>query len=84
MESGYLYREGDVLYTKILVTAWQDRQRVFDISRGLRKESSLEKDVEVVAEKIAALIRRAVPDYLLKEWEFFDEIAGMPVLDSVI
>ncbi len=83
IECGYLYREGDVLYTKILVTEWQDQNRVFDISYGLR-HGFFEEDAQAVAEKLAVLIRKTVPDYLLGEWRFANSLAGMPVLDSVV
>ena len=83
IKCGYLYREGDVLYTKILVNAWQDRNRVFSISMNLDK-GYFEEDAQVAAEKLAALIRRVVPDYLLNEWRFANVLAELPVLDSVI
>lgn len=83
IESGYLYREGDMLYTKILVSAVQDMGRLFDISKGLYK-GFFEEDAQVVAEKIAVLIKKVVPDYLLGEWRLANTLANMPVLDSVV
>ncbi len=83
IECGYLYREGGTLYTKILVSAMKDRDRLFDISNGLRK-GFFEEDAQVVAEKLAALIKKAVPDYLLGEWRFANCLANLPVLDSVV
>lgn len=83
IESGYLYREGDTLYTKILVSAMQDMDRLFDISKGLC-EGFFEEDAQVVAGKLAALIKKVVPDYLLGEWRFANSLANMPVLDSVV
>lgn len=83
IECGYLYREGDMLYTKILVNEWQDRNRLFDISSGLRT-GFFEKDALMTAEKLAALIKKAVPDYLLGEWRLANRLANMPVLDSVV
>ena len=80
---GYLYREGDVLYTKILVSTMSDSERIFDISNRLTK-GYFEKDAEAVADKIATLIKRSVPDYLLGEWRFANDLAGAPILDSVI
>ena len=82
IEQGYLYREGDTLYTKILVSEMSDRERLFDISNGLI--GVFEKEAASVAEKIAALIRRSVPDHLLGEWRFANDIASMPILDSVV
>ena len=83
IECGYLYREADILYTKILVSDMQDMDKLFDISKGLSK-GFFEEDAQAVAEKIAALIRKAVPDYLLGEWRFANQLASMPVLDSVV
>ena len=83
IESGYLYREDDMLYTKILVNAMQDRDRLFDISNGLCK-GFFEEDAQIVAEKIAALIKKVIPDYLFGEWRFANILANMPVLDSVV
>ena len=82
IEQGYLYREGDTLYTKILVSEMSDRKRIFDISNGLT--GIFAKEAAPVAEKIAALIRRSVPDHLLGEWRFANDIASMPILDSVV
>ena len=83
IKCGYLYREGDFLYTKILVSSLKDRDRVFDISNGLCK-GFFEEGAQVVAEKIAALIKKVVPDYLLGEWRLANCLANMPVLDSVV
>lgn len=83
VECGYLYRDGDMLYTKILVCSMADADRLFDITCGLYKDV-FKKDAEPVAEKMAALIKKSVPEYLLGEWRFANEIAEMPVLDAVI
>ena len=80
---GYLYREGDTLYTKILVNAMEDAERLFDISNRLTK-GYFEKDTELLAEKIAALIKKSVPDYLIGEWRLANSLASMPILDSVV
>lgn len=81
VESGYLYREGDALYTKILVNDMRDR--AFDISFRL-PESVFEKDAQVVAEKIAALIKREVPEYLLEEWQMANYLANLPIREGVV
>ena len=83
IECGYLYREGDMLYTKILVSTLQDRDKLFHISVGLRK-GIFEKDARMTAEKLAILIKKTVPDYLLGEWRLANRLANMPVLDSVV
>ncbi|MBQ8403675.1 MAG: sigma-70 family RNA polymerase sigma factor [Clostridia bacterium] len=83
IEQGYIYREGDTLYTKILVFAYADRERLFSISGELKK-GYFEKDAEAVAEKLAALIKASIPEHLLGEWGFANSLANMPVLDAVV
>lgn len=83
IECGYLYREDDMLYTEILVNTVQDRGRLFDISRGLRN-GYFEEEAALVAEKLAALIRKSVPDYLLGEWRYANDLANLPVIDSLV
>ncbi len=82
IECGYLYRDGEVLYTKILVSDMKDMYRLFDISKGL-SNGYFEAEAQKVAEKISELIRRTVPDYLLGEWRLANDLAALPVLDSV-
>lgn len=83
IECGYLYREDDMLYTKILVNTVQDKGSLFDISRGLRN-GYFEEEAALVAEKLAALIRKSVPDYLLGEWRYANDLANLPVIDSLV
>ena len=83
IECGYLYRDGDMLYTKILVCSMKDSDRLFEISNGLCK-GFFEEDAKIVAEKIATLIKKVVPEYLLGEWRLANSLANMPVLDAVV
>ena len=88
IECGYLYREGDMLYTKIIVNSLTDNytlleKDLFKISNGLR-DGYFDTDAEIVAEKIANLIKKSVPDYLLGEWRFANVLANAPVLDAVV
>ena len=83
IECGYLYRDGDMLYTKILVSSFSDRNRIFDISNDL-KNGYFEADAEIVASKVAELIKKSVPDYLIGEWRFANSLASLPILDSVV
>ena len=79
---GYLYRENDMLYTKILVNEVKDNSRLFNISGGLH--NAFEEECQIVAAKLAALIKKSIPTYLLGEWKFANILANMPVLDSVV
>ena len=83
IECGYLYRDGDMLYTKILVSALSDRDRLFDISNALQN-GYFDADAEIVAAKVAELIKKSVPDYLLGEWKLANTLASMPILDAVV
>ena len=83
VECGYLFRDKGALYTKILVCSMKDFDRLFAISKGLCR-GFFEEDAEIVAEKIAALIKKVVPEYLLGEWKLANRLANMPVLDAVV
>ena len=83
LECGYLYREGDMLYTKILVNDIKDSDRLFDISNEL-STGCFEAQAQDAAQKLAALIRNTVPEYLLGEWSFANNLANSPVLNSLI
>ena len=72
-----------MLYTKILVNSLSDGSRLFDISNNLRN-GYFDTDAASVAEKIASLIKKSVPDYLIGEWRLANTLAGMPVLDAVV
>ena len=82
IESGYLYRDGDMLYTKILVSEQKD-SHLFDLSYRL-DSSSLKSAAESTADELAALYRKAIPDYLMGEWTYANYLASMPVLDAVV
>lgn len=83
MEQGYIYREGDMLYTKLLTVEGKDWERLFEISDRL-ENGYFEKEAEAVAEKMAALIRKHIPEYLHREWRFANIVANIPVLDTVV
>lgn len=83
IESGYLYKENDTIYTKVLVTSMKENETLFDISKSLNVED-FEDEAQVIAENLAKLIKKNVPFYLLDEWSFVNEIASLPVLDSVV
>lgn len=82
IECGYLYREGDVLYTKILVNDVSDSGHLFEISNELTK-GYFDAPAEKAAADIAKLIYENVPEHLLGEWQFANNLAGMPILDSL-
>lgn len=80
VECGYLYREGNKVYTKILIHDMKDSNRFFDISNRLA-EGYFEEKAEGMAEKVAKLTKKVLPDYLMGEWEKVNRLAGIPLLD---
>ena len=80
IECGYLYREADTLYTRILVSSLNDD--VFAISNKLYN-GYFEKTAEDIAKQLAVLIRRFVPDYLMGEWRLANNLAALPMLDAL-
>ena len=83
IEQGYLYREGDMLYTKILVSEVDTQEELFKLSCNLKNEY-FDAEAEAVAEKLAKLIKASIPEYLWGEWEHANTLANMPVLESVV
>ena len=88
IDCGYLYRDGDMLYTKILVSKLTDQNKMmeedlFKISNGL-KNGYFDEDAQIVAGEIAALIKESIPEHLYGEWRFANTLANSPVLDAVV
>ena len=79
---GYLYREGELLYTKILVCNYDDWMNLTKLNDGLIKE--YQPEVEEVAKEIAALIKKYVPEHILGDYRHANSLAGLPVLDTLI
>ena len=83
IECGYLYREGKTLYTKILVSDMKDSNRLHEISWKLAN-GYFEEIAEKTAEKLAELIKSTLPEYLLGEWKFVNDLAHLPMIDLQI
>lgn len=79
---GYLYREGDMLYTKILVCSIDDWMNLTKLNDGLIQE--YKPEVEAVAEEIAALIKKYVPEHVFGDYRCANTLAAMPILDTLI
>ncbi len=82
IEEGYLYKEGSVLYTKILAIHRADGQLLYDILEPLGQ--ALEKDAREVANQLAAFIRKTVPTHLLGQWSKVCDMAHAPMQNVVI
>ena len=81
VECGYLYRDGGRLYTKLLVS--DDSSDEFALSDALQN-GYFDAEAGPVAEKLAVLLRRAVPEHLLGEWTFANALAGLPLDDAMV
>ena len=82
VECGYLYREGDRLYTKILVSPWSKHKSLFQIAESLEGDC-FEQVAADIADQIARLIKKSIPEHLLGEWEFANGLAALPLVDGV-
>lgn len=83
IECGYLYRDGKTLYTKILVCDMKDNNRLFDITNGL-SDGCFGEIADEIAKKTYELIKSAVPEHLLGEWRFANDLAAMPMIDLLV
>ncbi|MBO4868284.1 MAG: sigma-70 family RNA polymerase sigma factor [Clostridia bacterium] len=81
IECGYLYRDGNTLFTKILVS--QKGKDFFKLSENLN-HGYFEKEAEEAAKKLAEIFKKALPDYLYNEWIYANMVANMPVFDTII
>ena len=79
---GYLYREGDMLYTKILVCNYDDWMNLPKLNDGLIEE--YKPEVLAVAAEIAALIKKYVPEHVLCDYKRANRLAAMPIEDMLI
>lgn len=81
IESGYLYRDGDTLYTKILVCDMKDLKRLFNLNDALQE--AFKDEAAKVAEEMAEFIFKALPKHLYPEWSYANALAQMPILDAL-
>jgi len=82
IQSGYLYREGDMLYTKFLCETEAEDNYPTNADRALFAEIS--PICREIAEELSVLLRRIIPAHLLGEYPFANNLAGIPINDSVI
>ena len=61
----------------------KDEKHLYDVTKRLHGES-LTKEAATIAEKLADLIRKNVPEYLHGEWQLANMLANMPVLDALV
>ena len=83
VECGYLYREGDMLYTKLLVGAAADSGGPFAVTKQLQN-GYFDAAAEQTAEQLAGFIRRTLPAHLLCEWEQANMLASLPLFTALV
>lgn len=82
IECGYLMREDDTLYTKILVMERKDAERVYLIDHDLREQ--IRPIAEEVAEQTAAWLRSVLPEHQLADYLKFTSLASSGVPTAVL
>jgi hypothetical protein len=81
IECGYLMREEDTLYTKILVMKQEDRERVYLIDHDFREQ--VRPIAEEVTEKTAAWIRSVLPAHLLPYYQHVAHLASTSIVEII-
>ncbi|MCL2517997.1 MAG: RNA polymerase sigma factor [Oscillospiraceae bacterium] len=80
IESGYIYKEDDILYTKILVT--ESEQLYRDIMNDFIGET--DELIETVADEIYKYVKKFVPKHLMDEYKLFVQMTSCGLLDALI
>lgn len=83
IECGYLYREGDKLYTQILVCEEADAAHLFDISNTIL-QGHFAAQAQAVAAQMAQWIEKTVDKALMSEWRLANSMANLPMIDAVV
>ena len=82
VQQGYLYRDGNMLYTKFLCEPLDDDHNPTKPSQALFAEiAPLCKEI---ADELSSLIRKILPAHLLGEYRFANDLASIPINDSII
>lgn len=79
---GYLMKEGDMLYTKILTMNADDRPAWETLGSELYDRFTEQADA--IAAEMARLIRKALPEHLLPEYHLVNMLANLPILDTLV
>lgn len=83
IECGYLYRDGNTLYTKFLVNREEDSPGLFKTT-GLLYSAMPEETVNRVAKAISDFVRNSIPEHLLCDYLYVNRMACIPVLDMLV
>ena len=84
IECGYLYREGEMLYTKLLVNRVEDGGRLFDITERLYDDGYFVQSAKQVAKAVGTLLQQTIPSHLLGEWMHANSLVSLPLIDALV
>ncbi len=89
VENGYLYREGEKLYTRILVCKLKDgvdsyRRSVFYDATNRLFEGGFDKEASKVAERIADLLHKNIPQHLLGDYREAAFLVSLQMPDQLL
>ncbi|MBQ7337781.1 MAG: RNA polymerase sigma factor [Clostridia bacterium] len=81
---GYLFREGDMLYTKLLVNRIEDGERLFDINERFFEGGYLNESAKALAKRLGKMLRDGIAEHLLGEWMYANSLISAPLIDEMI
>ena len=81
IECGYIYREGDTLYTKIITYREDDSQEIMAFAENFARE--LREEWLNIANDVAAFIRKVIPEHLIAEYRYVNDIANLPLFTKL-
>jgi len=81
IECGYLYREGDTLYTKIVTYREEDSDRILAFADNFAR--ALQNEWFDIASEIASFIKKAIPEHLIAEYRYVNDIAALPLFTKL-
>lgn len=82
IKCGYIYREGDILYTQILVYDAEQREEIYKLTYDIGKK--FENVAREIAAEIRLLMKKGIPDYLLNEYKYVNQVAAIPLVDAIV
>ena len=81
IECGYLYRDGDTLYTKIITYREDDSREIMAFAGNFARE--LREEWLDIANDVAAFIRKVIPEHLIAEYRYVNDIANLPLFTKL-
>jgi len=82
IEVGYLYKENDTVFTKILTATAQAQRNIWEIDNEISKYFS--DEAKIVAKQTAECIRKYVPQHLLCDYPLANMLGAIPIIDLVV